>query len=411
MFSNPRLLLIYTIVLLDVILGSALGPVMPQFVQGLSQPQLWLTLGTALFLGIQLVAAPLLGTLSDQVGRRPVVLVSAVGTLVANLFLLPVRTVLFFVNRLSDGFTNGLYSLMRSAVADVSEPEEVVKTTGLVSTFQSLGGVLGPLVASAVLWLGLPKDQQTRWVVVAVLGLSLLNLGLSFFFKETAKETKQFDAGQLRQELVRSLNIRQLWQRLQEFDKNKPGLAPITLLTLLLTLNQGYLNYFIPYVGLGQLKLDATQISYFFAFFGGLCAISNFIYFKYLVDRLNKRWVLIGAAWMGVALHLAYANVHSSLPLLYIAAAADALSASLIAGLLNGLLAQLSEEESRGELFGLTQALAGLASLVTTLAYGALSLVALNAPFYWFAACMAVLAVLAMRLDLPTEKPAETTPR
>lgn len=409
MFSNPRLLLIYTIVLLDVVLGSALGPVMPQFVQGLGQPQLWLTLGTGLFLGIQLVAAPLLGTLSDQVGRRPVVLVSAVGTLAANLFLLPVRTVLFFVNRLSDGFTNGLYPLMRSAVADVSEPEQVVKTTGLVSTFQSLGGVLGPLVASAVLWLGPSEDQQTRWVVVAVLGLSVLNFGLSFFFKETAKEPRQFDGGQLRRELVRSLNIRQLWQRLQEFDKNRPGLTPVTLLTLLLTLNQGYLNYFIPYVGLGQLRLDATQISYFFAFFGGLCAVSNFVYFKYLVDRLNKRWVLIGAAWIGVALHLTYANVHSSLPLLYIAAAADALSASLIAGLLNGLLAQLSEEESRGELFGLTQALSGLASLVTTLAYGGLSLVALNAPFYWFAACMAALAILAMRRKLPTEKPAEAT--
>jgi DHA1 family tetracycline resistance protein-like MFS transporter len=409
MLANTRLLLIYTIVLLDVILGSALGPVLPQFVQGLSQPQLWLTLGTALFLGIQLVAAPLLGTLSDQVGRRPVVLVSAVGTLVANLFLLPVRTILFFVNRLSDGFTNGLYSLMRSAVADVSKPEEVVKTTGLVSTFQSLGGVLGPLVASVVLWLGPPKDQQTRWVVVAVLGLSVLNLALSFFFKETAKETKQFDAGQLRQELVRSLNVRQLWQRLKEFDQDRPGLAPITLLTLLLTLNQGYLNYFIPYVGLGKLKLDATQISYFFAFFGSLCAISNFLYFKYLVDRLNKRWVLIGAAWIGVGLHILYANVQSSLVLLYVAAAADALSASLIAGLLNGLLAQLSDEESRGELFGLTQALSGLASLVTTLAYGGLSLLALNAPFYWFAACMAALAVLAIRLKIPTEKSTEAT--
>jgi DHA1 family tetracycline resistance protein-like MFS transporter len=404
MFAHPRLLLIYAIVLLDVMLGSALGPVLPQFVQGLSQPQLWLTLGTALFLGIQLVAAPLLGTLSDQVGRRPVVLVSAVGTLVANLFLLPVRTVLFFVNRLSDGFTNGLYSLMRSAVADVSEPEEVVKTTGLVSTFQSLGSVLGPLVASAVLWLGPPKEQQTRWVVVAVLGLSVLNIGLSFFFKETTKETKEFDAGQLRQELVRSLNIRKLWQRLQEFNQDRPGLAPITLLTLLLTLNQGYLNYFIPYIGLGQLRLDATQISYFFAFFGGLCALSNFLYFKYLVDRLNKRWVLIGAAWIGVALHLIYANVHGSVTLLYIAAAADALSASLIAGLLNGLLAQLSDEHSRGELFGITQALAGLASLVTTLAYGGLSLLAINAPFYWFAACMAVLAILAMRLQLPAEE-------
>ncbi|RZK19371.1 MAG: hypothetical protein EOO56_14265 [Hymenobacter sp.] len=54
----------------------------------------------------------------------------------------------------------------------------------------------------------------------------------------------------------------------------------------MLTLNQGYLNYFIPYVGLGQLKLDATQTSYFFAFFGGLCALSNFIYFK----ALGAQW-------------------------------------------------------------------------------------------------------------------------
>lgn len=162
MLSNSRLLLIYAIVLLDVIVGSASGPVLPQFVQGLAQPQLLLTFGTALFLGVQLMSAPLLGTLSDQVGRRPVVLISAVGTLVANAFLLPVRTALFFVNRLSDGFTNGLYSLMRSSVADISAPADVVKTTGLVSTFQSLGSVLGPLVASAVLWLGPPKAQQAR---------------------------------------------------------------------------------------------------------------------------------------------------------------------------------------------------------------------------------------------------------
>jgi len=403
MFSNPRLLLIYAIVLLDVVVGSASGPVLPQFVQGLAQPQLWLTLGTAVFLGIQLVSAPALGALSDQVGRRPIVLVSGVGTLIANVFLLPIRTVLFFVNRLSDGFTNGLYSLMRSSVADISDDKDMVQNTGLVSTVQSVGGVLGPLVASGVLFFVKEPGQQARWVVIAVLALSALNIGLSFFFQETAKETKPYDAGKLRDEIRKNINMRNLWKRLQEMGNDKPSLMPLTLLTLLLTLNQGYLNYFIPYVGLGKLKFDSTQISYFFAFFGGLSAISNFIYFKYLVDRLDKRKVIIVAACIGVALHLTYANVHSSVVLLYVAAAADALSASLIAGLLNGLVAQLSDEENRGELFGITQALTGLASLVTTLVYGGLSLLSLSAPFYWFAACMAALAVAAMRLQIPTE--------
>jgi DHA1 family tetracycline resistance protein-like MFS transporter len=403
MLHNPRLLLIYAIVLLDVIIGSASGPVLPQFVQGLPQPQLWLTLGTAVFLGVQLVSAPVLGALSDQVGRRPLVLVSAVGTLVANLFLLPIKTVLFFVNRLSDGLTNGLYSLMRSSVADISEDKELVQNTGLVSTFQSLGSVLGPLVASAVLFFIPAGNKQTRWVVLVVIALSALNIGLSFFFKETAKETSTYDASKLKEEIRKNLNVRHLWQRIQELDEHKPGLTPLTLLTLLLTLNQGYLNYFIPYIGLGQLKLDATQISYFFAFFGGLSALANFVYFKYLVDRLDKRKVIIVAAFIGVGLHLTYANVHDSKALLYVAAAADAVSVSLVGGLLNGLVAQLSEEETRGELFGITQALTGLASLVTTLVYGALSLLSLSAPFYWFALSMAALAVFAMRL-----KPADT---
>lgn len=403
MFSNPRLLLIYAIVLLDVVVGSASGPVLPQFVQGLAQPQLWLTLGTAVFLGVQLVSAPALGALSDQVGRRPIVLISGVGTLIANVFLLPIRTVLFFVNRLSDGFTNGLYSLMRSSVADISDDKDMVQNTGLVSTVQSVGGVLGPLVASGVLFFVKEPGQQARWVVIAVLALSALNIGLSFFFQETAKETKPYDAGKLRDEIRKNINVRNLWKRLQEMSNDKPSLMPLTLLTLLLTLNQGYLNYFIPYVGLGKLKFDSTQISYFFAFFGGLSAISNFIYFKYLVDRLDKRKVIIVAACIGVALHLTYANVHSSVVLLYVAAAADALSASLIAGLLNGLVAQLSDEENRGELFGITQALTGLASLITTLVYGGLSLLSLSAPFYWFAACMAALAVAAMRLQIPTK--------
>ena len=61
--------------------GAAVGPVLPEFVRGLPQPQLWLSVGTGLFLGVQLFSAPLLGRLGDGYGRRPIFIVSAVGTL------------------------------------------------------------------------------------------------------------------------------------------------------------------------------------------------------------------------------------------------------------------------------------------------------------------------------------------
>jgi hypothetical protein len=85
-------------------------------------------------------------------------------------------------------------------------------------------------------------------LAVIGLGLSALNIGLSFSFQETAKETSSYDAAKLKEEIRKNINGRHLWGRNQELNAHKPGL---TLLMLLLTLNQGYPNYFIPYIGLG----------------------------------------------------------------------------------------------------------------------------------------------------------------
>ncbi|GAB3643293.1 MFS transporter [Spirosoma arcticum] len=128
---DRRLLLVYGIVLIDVVLGSAIGPVLPQFVSKLSQPQVWLSLGTALFLGVQLVSSPLIGKLSDSLGRRPLIITSTIGTLLAN--ALPVRAGFLFANRFGDGLTNGMFATARSAVTDLSPKDDIVKNIGLVA--------------------------------------------------------------------------------------------------------------------------------------------------------------------------------------------------------------------------------------------------------------------------------------
>ena len=124
-----------------MLVETAIGPVMPDFVRGLAQPQVWLSVGTGLFLGVQLVAAPLLGRLSDGYGRRPIFIVSAIGTLLATGLLLPVRAGVYFANRVSDGLTNGLYATARSAITDVSSPERLCRNQGLEGALISLGFV------------------------------------------------------------------------------------------------------------------------------------------------------------------------------------------------------------------------------------------------------------------------------
>jgi MFS transporter, DHA1 family, tetracycline resistance protein len=118
MGKGYRLVLIYSLVLVDVVVGAVITPLMPQFVNHQPQPELWLAGATALFLGVQLVSAPLLGKLADDIGRRPILILSTLGTLLANGFLMPIQAGWLLVNRFSDGMTNGMFAAVRSAITD-----------------------------------------------------------------------------------------------------------------------------------------------------------------------------------------------------------------------------------------------------------------------------------------------------
>lgn len=395
---NRRLLLIYGIVLIDVVVGSAVGPVLPQFVSKLPQPQVWLSLGTALFLGVQLFSAPLLGKLADAIGRRPIIITSTIGTLLANALLLPVRVGFLFANRFGDGLTNGMFATARSAVTDLSPKEEVVKNIGLVSTIISLGNVLGPMVAGVALTVAASGSGQTRVVILLSIGLAALNVVLTFFFRETCDNPAPFDRNKLREELGNSLNLKGLWTKLTESDREQPGLRWLVILTLLFTLAQGYYTYFIAYTSTGPLRFNSKQISYFFVFFGATSALTNFVFFKYFVDKVDKKKLVILMAAIGTGLHVVYANVGPAVWLLYATAAVDSLTVALLGGVLNGLVAQHTSDSDRGEVLGITQALTGLASFVTTLVYGGLSAIDVRLPFYWFALALAALALLALKI-------------
>ncbi len=118
----------------------------------------------------QLIGAPILGRLSDRIGRKKVLIMSQAGTFIAWLlfllaFILPKTTVwasdseftgsyvmtlpliLLFVARIFDGFTGGNVSVANAYLSDVSTDEDRDKNFGMMGASTSLGFVLGPAVA------------------------------------------------------------------------------------------------------------------------------------------------------------------------------------------------------------------------------------------------------------------------
>jgi DHA1 family tetracycline resistance protein-like MFS transporter len=395
---TPRrqLQLLYAIILFDVVAGAAIGPVMPEFVRGLPEPQLWLSVGTGIFLGVQLFSAPLLGRLSDGYGRRPVLIASAVGTLLANALLLPVRAGLYFANRVSDGLTNGMYASVRSAITDVSPPERLFKNLGIEGAIISLGFVLGPMAAGVLLTvLHVPPLRQASYVVGLALALALLNIGLCLLLPETHQQRNGLRGAELRAELAASVNPLTLWARLRAKNAANPGVRRIVLTQVALTLSTGYYFYFVPFMSMSELRMDARSISYFFMFFGLLSIVLNYGFYTYFADRINQRRAIVWLAALGTPVLAGYGLVGASRTALFLLVFFDCLTLSLIQGLLEGLLARRTTEADRGEIFGLNQAFQGLASFTSTLVFGALSVVDLRLPWGWFALCLALVAGLA----------------
>ena len=401
MFSDRRLLRIYAIIFIDVIVGSAIGPILPQFVKGLDQPQLWLAVGTGLFLGMQLFSAPLLGKLSDGYGRRPIFIVSAIGTFLSDLLLLPVRVGLYFGNRLSDGLTNGMYATVRSAITDISPNDRLFRNLGIEGAIISLGFVIGPAASGLLLTtFDVVEGEQANVVALFAVMLSGLNMLLSWTLPETHPHPPGISPNELKRELVSSLNVHTLWSRLTTKDqicreKGVSGLKQLVLMQLFLTFSTGYYFYFVTFASFGELRMDAKDISYFFMYFGALSIVINYVFYTFLADRINQRRAILWLAALGAPVVAGYGLVGTSVVWLYILVTIDCLTLSLIQGLIEGLMAQLTTDDDRGEIFGINQALQGLASFSTTLVFGALSVIDLRLPFGWFAACLAVVAVLA----------------
>lgn len=405
MFKNKQLWLIYAIVLVDLIVANGLGPLVAKYVEELPAKAVFITGGTAIALAAQLAISPPMGDYSDKRGRKPVALLTAFVSLGASLLLLPVKAWTYIANRVTEGTTNGMYAVMRSAVTDISEKEEVQRTSGILSFILPAGAILGPMITAGLIITMPDARDDPKPVVFFMIGMAVLNVILVFLFKETKEEKQDISKGELKEKAVNALKIGVLWKQLDELNEQLPGIKPLFVLNIVGGLATGYYNYFVAFLTQSKLKLEPLQTSYFFVFYGLLTILANFIFFKYILGRVNKRIAILVLAGLGVATQIAFAFSEESETMLYIVAGVDALTVTLLGGIIGGVLTKMvNESEGQGETFGNVQGLSAVASFATAVVNSGLAGISSKAPFFWFAACMAAVLILCLRLPAESRK-------
>lgn len=379
-----QLSVIYAIVLIDIAIGSVIWPILPEFVKGTERPALLLSIGTALFLGVQLFTAPILGKLSDRYGRKPMLQLSALGTLVANFFLLLRSPTGYFINRSADGLTNGIYSTIRAAITDISTKETLARNIGLEGTIVSVGFVIGPILAGGLmLLLGVEDEATVLPLIILGLLLSLVNVLLSSIFIETNKKqtTGKVDVVGLINPLK---NLNEFWQ-LRNLNLR---LFRLLMLNGFLVLCLGYYHYYVTFISIGELEMSPKEISFFFTYMGLVNFVISYFFYTRLVQKIEPFAFISVMAIAGVFVLLSYTLIESSKWLLYVIVTIDCITISLIPGVMEGQIGKLTNENNRGSIFGMNRMISSFTSILSATVFGILTIFGIEMPFYWFTMCL-----------------------
>lgn len=181
MKRQAGLAFILVTLLLDVLGFGLIIPIFPELIKevsGKNTSDAALLLGymVAIFSLVQFVFSPILGGLSDQYGRRPILLISLLGLALDYLLLAFAPTIgWIWVGRIIAGMTAANITAASAYIADVSAPEDRAKNFGMMGAVFSVGFIIGPAIG------GFLGEHGTRLPFFFAAGLAFLNWLYGFF--------------------------------------------------------------------------------------------------------------------------------------------------------------------------------------------------------------------------------------
>src|SRR6266540_2067422 len=179
-----RILPIIVIVFVDLLGLSIIIPLLPLFAARFSATPLVIGILQAAYPLMQFIGAPILGRLSDRFGRKPILIISQLGTLAGFILLGFANTLtLLFLSRIIDGLSGANMSTAQAAISDSTNERTRTQGLGLIGAAFGMGFILGPVIAFIVL---AATGQNYQAVAFTAAFFSLASILMtSFWFRET----------------------------------------------------------------------------------------------------------------------------------------------------------------------------------------------------------------------------------
>ena len=179
---QAAVIFIFITVVLDMLAIGLIAPVLPKLVLSFLNNDMrraanWNGIFLTVFAAMQFFFSPVIGVLSDRIGRRPVLLLSSLGLGLDYVVMALAPTIgWLFLGRIISGITASSIPTAMAYIADVTPREKRAGAFGLIGAAFGIGFTLGPVVGGFV---GNTNPRLAFWVAS---GFSLANWLYGFFF-------------------------------------------------------------------------------------------------------------------------------------------------------------------------------------------------------------------------------------
>jgi len=350
----------------------------------------------ATYSAFQLIGAPILGNMSDRVGRRKILLFSQIGTAIAwlvflwalffpvkeifkvsnpilGIFVLTLPLLTLFFARALDGITGGNVSVANAYLADASDEKDMKKNFGKMSVSSNLGFIVGPVLAGV---LGATSLGATLPVIIALVISVIAIFVIGFYLKD-------INQGVIKED-VEGVNVNKVFGQEQKQCYKMKGAEKTKLKDIFKIKNVPYimLLYFMIFLGFNifyaafpihaikGLGWSVLEMGIFFSVMGGLMVIVQGPVLSRVSGKYSDSFlVIVGSVILGTAFLFL---MSSGLPIIYAGVLFFSVGNGLMWPSFMSLLSKNAGKELQGAVQGFASSSGSLASIIGLITGGIL---------------------------------------
>ena len=395
------LLPIFLIVVVDVLGLTIMLPLLPFYAEHFGASPIAVGLLISTYALCQLVAGPVLGQISDHVGRKPVLTVSQLGTFAGFLVLAWAPSLpLVFLARIIDGLTAGNLSIAQAYIADVTTPKERSRAFALIGIAFGIGFLIGPGASGY-----LTHHYGYRVPILCAAALSLLSiLGTTFLLPSDPPHPEGDAAPELEAPVApggKRLKILDWGTYLQYF--RRPILSGLLIEFFLFTFafatfTAGFALFAERRFTWHGAAFGPKEVGVIFMYSGFLgIVVQGSMRQGALIRRIGE-WRLVTLGFLAATIGYVLLGFSAGVGLLLIAASFASFGTGVLRPALTSLISQQVTRGEQGVVLGLNQSLLSVAQIAAPAIAGALiDRGHLTAWALWAALVMGVALLLNLR--------------